>query len=471
MLRNNLFKFESKSLHKKFHSKKIKRRFQTQRNTNEILHERDVFHNDINKLIGKINTTELFPENDVVNMHPEDIMEKLNESIIGQEDAKKAISVAMRNRWRFKRLPKEVQKDFISKNILMSGPTGVGKTEIARRVSKITLSPFIKVEATKYTEVGFRGDDVDSIIKGLMTNAFNAEKDRFATSSKEILSVHVDEHLLNELLNIKNAPELDRQKESIGKLLKSGQFDQAVINPKALEFNSYYFHQNVNDYKRQILNYAMHYLQHHHEKDITIRAKKAVEEEGIVFIDEIDKLCSTDPWKPDSSDEGVQRDLLPIVEGTKIKTNQGDVDTSNILFIAAGAFHNSKVSDLLAEFLGRFPIRVQLQPLTEDDMYRVLTEPSVNLLVQQRALLETEGIDIRFTDDAIRRIAYYATKINDTVEDIGARRLHSVIEKLMEDFQFNTEDYIGKTMVIEKDFVDTHLTSLLERQETKHYIL
>eukprot|EP01128_Nolandella_sp_AFSM9_P004300 TRINITY_DN1906_c0_g1_i2.p1 TRINITY_DN1906_c0_g1~~TRINITY_DN1906_c0_g1_i2.p1 ORF type:complete len:607 (-),score=182.21 TRINITY_DN1906_c0_g1_i2:53-1753(-) len=444
-------------------------------------------------------------------MQPTEIKKHLDEYIIGQDSAKKAVAVAMRNRWRRKNVPEDLRKEIIPKNILMIGPTGVGKTEVARRMAKLADAPFIKVEATKFTEVGFRGQDVDSIIKDLVEVGINHVRERELEKLTKLVNEKVEENILNLLIGKPhdNDDAKDRFfRDEFRTLLRQNSMDDIKVTyekpimpknqghgPGQVVFN---LPPNVN-VQQQFFRaaHAAETSKGKPEKKMPIRdvrpleiqavradlvrddvivaqAVKEVEEYGIVFIDEIDKIVGSSSRvhnSPDASDEGVQRDLLPIIEGTKISTEHGDVDTSKILFIAAGAFHHVKPSDLLAELQGRLPIRVQLEDLDPEQMYRIMVEPSPNLVRQQIALMKTEGVDLQFTEAGLRRIASIASEVNASVENIGARRLYTVMEKVLEDLSFDASEKAGTTVLIGVPEVEQHMEDLKKKDDLKSYIL
>ncbi len=445
------------------------------------------------------------------DMLPREIVEQLDKYIIGQEDAKKLIAIAIRNRVRRKRLPEDMKAEVTPKNIIMMGPTGVGKTEIARRIAKLANAPFIKVEATKYTEVGYVGRDVESMVKDLMASSVSLVKaEMFKENEKKVETV-VEEKLLDLLI-----PAIDEEKkaqdvqvqdvrESMRQLLRSGALDDKEVEmavPQSVrvsgvgvfgapqdasgvdignifeDLNSM-FQNSGREKKRKItVKRAREIIREDQlnksvDNDKVIdEAKARCEEMGIIFIDEIDKIANKGQTNnQDVSREGVQRDILPIVEGTKVSTKWGVVDTTNILFIAAGAFSVAKPSDLIPELQGRFPLRVELHDLTSDDFYRILTEPDNAIVKQYKALLKTEGVDLSFTDDALRHIAEIAEKANNSADNIGARRLHTVMERLLEDLSFNAADKKGESVEITADYVDKALSGIVEDQDLTRYIL
>ncbi|RKY05628.1 HslU--HslV peptidase ATPase subunit [Candidatus Poribacteria bacterium] len=449
---------------------------------------------------------------------PREIVEELDKYIIGQEEAKRCVAIALRNRARRLMLPEEIRDEVAPKNIIMIGPTGVGKTEIARRLSKLANAPFIKVEASKYTEVGYVGRDVESIIRDLTDIAVNMVKEEHLRAVRRKAEAIAEERILDALLpppprrrrrrrNGLEDEELRRQEESwrrtrekLRAKLRSGELDDVVIEiemeekatptieifaPLGMEDLDISFRELFNALlpkqtrrKKMTVREALEMIaQEEAEKLIDMdkviaEAIDRVENCGIVFIDEIDKIASRETGSgPDVSREGVQRDLLPIIEGTAVPTKYGIVRTDHILFIAAGAFHVSKPSDLIPELQGRFPIRVELKSLTKEDFKRILTEPKNALIKQYTALLETEGVKIKFTEDAIEEIASIAYEVNEKVEDIGARRLHTVMEKLIEEISFNAPELKGKEIVIDAEYVRKRLGDIVKDRDLSRYIL
>ena len=458
---------------------------------------------------------------------PKQIVAELNKYIVGQGDAKKSVAIALRNRWRRKRLSEEMQDEIIPKNILLIGPTGVGKTEIARRLAKLVGAPFIKVEATKYTEVGYVGRDVEQMIRDLVANAIRMvqeqESQRYeekaeAEANKRILQVFWPKKSVVE--KVKNPMDVffgsddDETKEEL-KQLEEGNSDrrqkmledicahkmddreievevaeqgpgfQGILTGNSTEELTNNFQEMLGSImpkkkkkkKMTVAKAREIFKEEELEKcldmdTIVDKAVAATEESGIVFIDEFDKIAEKGRTNgPDVSREGVQRDILPIVEGATVNTKYGPVKTDHILFIAAGAFHVSKPSDLIPELQGRFPIRVELQSLTVEDFRRILTEPSQSLVKQYTALLETEGLTLDFTDDGINAIAEYAYRVNRETENIGARRLHTILEKILEDVAYEAPDVDEKNIVIDKDFVAGKLHDVVQNVDLSHYIL
>lgn len=458
---------------------------------------------------------------------PKQIVAELNKYIVGQGDAKKSVAIALRNRWRRKRLSEEMQDEIIPKNILLIGPTGVGKTEIARRLAKLVGAPFIKVEATKYTEVGYVGRDVEQMIRDLVANAIRMvqeqESQRYeekaeAEANKRILQVFWPKKSVVE--KVKNPMDVffgsdDDETKEEPKQLEEGNSDrrqkmledicahkmddreievevaeqgpgfQGILTGNSTEELTNNFQEMLGSImpkkkkkkKMTVAKAREIFKEEELEKcldmdTIVDKAVAATEESGIVFIDEFDKIAEKGRTNgPDVSREGVQRDILPIVEGATVNTKYGPVKTDHILFIAAGAFHVSKPSDLIPELQGRFPIRVELQSLTVEDFRRILTEPSQSLVKQYTALLETEGLTLDFTDDGINAIAEYAYRVNWETENIGARRLHTILEKILEDVAYEAPDVDEKNIVIDKDFVAGKLHDVVQNVDLSHYIL
>jgi len=435
-------------------------------------------------------------------MRPKEVVSQLDNFIVGQADAKRAVAIALRNRWRRHQLPADLKAEVIPKNILMIGPTGCGKTEIARRIAKLSQAPFIKVEATKFTEVGFHGRDVDQIIRDLLEASIVMTRKRIKEESRASVSESVEERILDALVGLHVD---DTQRESFRDLLRQGMMDDRTIEvevankPAADSKGAAPFDpnstNNIQEFFTKIAKSQAGGMKKSERKKMTIRdarphieeietekllenydiikeAIAAVEESGIVFIDEIDKLVSSGDYRgADASSEGVQRDLLPIIEGSAVSTKHGNVNTDYILFIASGAFHSSKPSDLLAELQGRLPIRVNLNGLTEDDMYRILTEPVTNLLRQQKELLATEDVELTFTDAAVREMARVAAEVNKSVENIGARRLHTVIERIVEDISFEAPERDGAAFTIDDEYVRSKVSGLLKTGDLRKYIL
>ncbi len=442
-----------------------------------------------------------------MNMTPRAIVEYLDEYVIGQNSAKKTIALALRTRYRRMQLEKVLQDEIMPKNILMIGSTGVGKTEISRRLAKMMRVPFIKVEASKYTEVGFVGRDVESMIRDLMMTALNIVKEEFKESSKEAMYEYVLDKIVEKLLpplpklatDSKKA-DYETSKIRMRNRVLDGEMDEYLIEvniPTAsIEFNDtnmmpemanvqesfsqIFASLNKNDRKKEIkVKEAKEMLlTEASEKLLDMEAIKKealtrTEQGGIIFLDEIDKIAvsSKSEGRNDPSKEGVQRDLLPIVEGSAVNTKYGTINTDHILFIAAGAFHLSKPSDLIPELQGRFPLRVELESLDEEALYKILTQTKNSLLRQYHALLEVEGLQLEFDDDAIRTIASLAHIANEKSEDIGARRLHTVLEKLLEDISFDADLKSGETLTISSEFVHEKLDIVIEDDDLTRYIL
>jgi len=442
-----------------------------------------------------------------MDMTPKEIVEYLDDYIIGQKEAKKAIAIALRNRYRRMQLSKELQDEITPKNILMIGSTGVGKTEIARRLAKMMNLPFIKVEASKYTEVGFVGRDVESMVRDLVYESYNLVKKEF----EEKIQKEIEQEVIKKIVEILVPPlpstASESAKESFIKTFNkmeekviSGELDDKIITieiPKKahVEVIDSNLPIDVSSISESINNFLGKLDKNKIKKQVTIKqAKKilrnevseelldieAIKEEavkraengGIIFLDEIDKIAANSSVKgSDPSKEGVQRDLLPIVEGSTVNTKYGPVKTDHILFIAAGAFHVSKPSDLLPELQGRFPLRVELDSLTEDDLYKILVNTKNSLLKQYQALLKVENVELEFSDNAIRAFARYSAKANEKAEDIGARRLHTVIEKVLEDISFNAPELAGQKIVIDEDLVKEKLADIAESEDSARYIL
>ena len=440
-------------------------------------------------------------------MFPSEIVASLDKYIIGQAEAKKMIAIALRNRTRRKKLDSVLRDEVTPKNILMIGPTGVGKTEIARRIARLANAPFIKVEATKYTEVGYVGRDVESMVKDLMASAVNMVNDEMAKLKEEDVSRAVDERLLDLLLPAvkKETGEGAVQssdsstREQFRQMLHNGVFEDKLVEmnvtPSSRVEIGVLGNGNSMDDIQEAMNSLGSIFQRPKKKKISIKrareiireeetakavdrdkvleeAKIRTEEMGIIFIDEIDKIASGNRVSSgEVSREGVQRDILPIVEGTRVNTKWGVIDTTNILFIASGAFSMSKPSDLIPELQGRFPIRVELSALSVDDFYRILTEPENALTKQYAALLATEGVTLDFREDGLRRVAEIAYQVNGDTDNIGARRLHTVMEKLLEDVSFKAEEYQGQTIAIDRAYVDERLDFIASNEDVSRYIL
>lgn len=439
---------------------------------------------------------------------PKQIMEELDRYIIGQKKAKKAVSIALRNRWRRQMIPKELRDEIAPKNIIMIGPTGVGKTEIARRLAKLANAPFLKIEATKFTEVGYVGRDVESMIRDLTELSVNMVKKEQSEEVMEKARLMAEERLLDILLPQRRIPPrtqeqeevTDTSREKIRAQFRAGKLNERIVeievSDRALPIIEIFSASGLEEMDMQIrdmfgnmlpkktkkrkvkVKEAFEYLIQEESKKLIDMDKvikeaiERVEQSGIIFLDEIDKIASRDRTHgPDVSREGVQRDILPIVEGTTVTTKYGMVKTDHILFIAAGAFHMSKPSDLIPELQGRFPIRVELDSLTKDDFYRIITEPENALIKQYRALLETEGVELEFHGEAIEEITGIAQKINEMTENIGARRLYTVMEKLLDDVSFSAPDLNGRRIEITREYVREKLGEFLEKEDLSRYIL
>ncbi len=441
----------------------------------------------------------------MTQMTPKEIVSELDKHIVGQASAKRSVAIALRNRWRRQQVAPTLRDEITPKNILMIGPTGVGKTEIARRLARLANAPFIKIEATKFTEVGYVGRDVESIIRDLVDTAVNmtrmAEMEKVQTKAYDA----AEEKILDILLPKADAGMLsdteDSTRQKMRKKLREGDLDTKEIEieinvapmgveimapPGMEEMTSQLqgMFQNMGSSKtrsrKMSIKKALHALQEEeaaklvNEDDIRSRAVDAVEQNGIVFLDEIDKICKRSELGGgggEVSREGVQRDLLPLVEGSTVSTKYGAIKTDHILFIASGAFHVAKPSDLIPELQGRFPIRVELSALTADDFVRILTEPNASLTEQYEALLATEGVTLTFALDGIQRIAELGWQVNETTENIGARRLHTMLERLLEEISYNAPDLSEKTIIIDANYVDQHLTEFAEDEDLSRYIL
>ena len=433
------------------------------------------------------------------DLTPKEIVAELDRYIVGQSDAKRAVAISLRNRWRRAQVPENFRDEIVPKNILMIGPTGVGKTEIARRLAKLARAPFLKVEATKFTEVGYVGRDVDSIIRDLLESAIKMVRAGKHKDVRARAEAEAEERLINALVGETASPDT---RAKFRTRLQSGELEDKEIDIDIADSGggmpaydipgmpgSQIGMINIGDMigkamggnrtktKHMTVKTARTILiQEESEKlldqDAVVQeAIEAVENNGIVFLDEIDKIASLSERGGDVSREGVQRDLLPLIEGTTVATKYGPVKTDHILFIASGAFHMAKPSDLLPELQGRLPIRVELKALSEDDMVRILTEPETSLTRQYTALMQTEDVSIAFTDDGIRELASIATRINREVENIGARRLHTILEKLLEELSFNANDRSGAVVTIDAAYVDKQLDTLAKETDLSRFIL
>lgn len=438
-------------------------------------------------------------------MTPKEIVSELDKHIIGQASAKRSVAIALRNRWRRMRVSEVLREEITPKNILMIGPTGVGKTEIARRLARLANAPFIKIEATKFTEVGYVGRDVESIIRDLVDTAVKMNRMTEMEKVQHRAADAAEEKVLDILLPraeggmISESEASTRQK--MRKKLREGDLNDKEIEvditapsvgveimaPPGMEDMTNQLQgmfQNLNSGKTKTrkmkISESLKALQEEeasklvNEDDIKLSAVESVEQNGIVFLDEIDKVCKRSELGGgggEVSREGVQRDLLPLVEGSTVSTKYGMIKTDHILFIASGAFHLTKPSDLIPELQGRFPIRVELDALSADDFVRILTEPDASLTEQYQALLKTEGVEINFTTDGIQRIAELGWQVNETTENIGARRLHTILERLLEEISFNAPDLVENTITIDAAYVDLHLNELAEDEDLSRYIL
>ncbi|GAA8532215.1 HslU--HslV peptidase ATPase subunit [Helicobacter pylori] len=440
-----------------------------------------------------------------LNMTPREIVAYLDEYIIGQKEAKKSIAIAFRNRYRRLQLEKSLQEEITPKNILMIGSTGVGKTEIARRIAKIMELPFVKVEASKYTEVGFVGRDVESVVRDLVNNSVLLVENEHKEKLKDKIEEAVIEKIAKKLLPpLPNGVSEEKKQEYANSLLKmqqrivQGELDsreiEIEVRKKSIEIDSNvppeilrvqenvikFFHKEQDKVKKTLsVKEAKEALKAEisdtllDSEAIKMEGLKRAESSGVIFIDEIDKIAvsSKEGGRQDPSKEGVQRDLLPIVEGSVVNTKYGSIKTEHILFIAAGAFHLSKPSDLIPELQGRFPLRVELENLTEEIMYMILTQTKTSIIKQYQALLKVEGVEIAFEDNAIKELAKLSYNANQKSEDIGARRLHTTIEKVLEDISFEAEDYSGQKVTITKELVQSKLEDLVADENLVKYIL
>src|SRR5574343_1791788 len=433
------------------------------------------------------------------SMTPQEIVSELDKHIVGQSSAKRSVAIALRNRWRRQQVEGSLRQEITPKNILMIGPTGVGKTEIARRLARLANAPFIKIEATKFTEVGYVGRDVETIIRDLVEMAIKSHRDRAMKSMRARAEDAAEERSLDLLLPPARRPGFFAEnseatvaegttRQEFRKKLREGELDDKEIDievaapgvqaeifaPPGMEELPQQIQgmfQNMGGGKKKSrklkIKEALKLLTDEeaarlvNDEDVKLEAVRAVEQNGIVFLDELDKIASRSEMQgADVSRQGVQRDLLPLVEGTTVSTKYGMIKTDHILFIASGAFHLSKPSDLIPELHGRFPIRVELESLSVEDFERILTEPDASLTEQYQALLATEGVDVSFTADGIQRIAELGWQVNETVENIGARRLHTILEKLLEEISFDAPDLLDKTIRIDSAYVDAHLQQL-----------
>jgi ATP-dependent HslUV protease ATP-binding subunit HslU len=455
---------------------------------------------------------ELLPALD--DMTPREIVAELDKYIVGQAAAKRAVAVALRNRVRRQKLPPEIAEDVLPKNILMIGPTGVGKTEIARRLARLAGCPFIKVEASKYTEVGYVGRDVESMVRDLVETSIDMIREEKLDEVADRAEQAAEERVLDLLLPLSPPPapgtseadaaaqreQFQRTREKLRAQLREGKLDQRMVDLEVRERTipsfeiisnqgveemdvnikdmlSGMFGQQKKKRKMSVADAFEYLIQEEENKlldmdQVTRVAVERAEQMGIIFIDEIDKVAGRESGHgPDVSREGVQRDILPIIEGTTVNTRYGMIRTDHILFIAAGAFHVSKPSDLIPELQGRLPIRVELQSLKEEDFIRILTEPKNALLKQAVALLDTEGVKLNFTEDAVAAIARFATSVNEQTENIGARRLHTILEKVLDELSFEAPDLKKKTVKIDAAYVNKQLADIVKNQDLSRYIL
>jgi ATP-dependent HslUV protease ATP-binding subunit HslU len=447
---------------------------------------------------------------------PREIVAELDKHVVGQKDAKRAVAIALRNRMRRQKLSEELAEEIIPKNIIMIGPTGVGKTEIARRLAKLANSPFLKVEASKFTEVGYVGRDVESMIRDLLEIAIDNVREEKLEDVSDKAELNAEERLLDILLppaapaapnpqpgftlEASSVDSYSRTREKLRQQLREGKLDDRIVEIETRERNFPSFEiisnqgveemdVNIKDMlpnlfgqrtkKRKMkVNEAFEYLIQEEEQrlidmdQVTRIAIDRVEDSGIIFLDEIDKIAGREGGHgPDVSREGVQRDILPIVEGTTVNSRYGMVRTDHILFIAAGAFHVSKPSDLIPELQGRFPIRVELQSLTMEDFIRILTEPKSSLVKQYTALLDTEGVKLEFTKEALDEIARFAFRVNEGTENIGARRLHTIMERVLDEISFSAPERKGEQITVDADYVSKALTDIVKDQDLSRYIL
>jgi len=435
---------------------------------------------------------------------PEEIVARLDRYIIGQSEAKKAVAIALRNRWRRQRVIGKIKEEIYPNNIILIGPTGVGKTEIARRLADLANAPFVKVEASRYTEVGYVGRDVESMVRDLVEIAVNMVREEKYRTVEEKARQYAEERILDIILpgpvrNDKNGIS-NQTREKMRALLRQNKLDDRIVEIEVVRrstpFIEIFSQSGIEDFsiaieealgnklpkkkkkKKMTVKEAMKYLQIEETDrlidmdEVINEARERAEQTGIIFIDEIDKIAGSGITSgPDVSREGVQRDLLPIVEGSSVMTKYGMVKTDHILFIAAGAFHNKKPSDLIPELQGRFPIRVELSPLTKEDFCRILVEPENSLIKQYIALFKTEGIELEFTDDAINAIAETAAKVNESTENIGARRLHTVMSKLLEELLYTAPNINMKNIKITGDYVYKKLAEIAKNVDVSRYIL
>jgi len=448
------------------------------------------------------------------SLTPRQIVAELDKYVVRQHQAKRAVAIALRNRMRRQQLPKDLAEEVAPKNILMIGPTGVGKTEVARRLARLAQSPFIKVEASKFTEVGYVGRDVESMVRDLVELSVDMVREERLIEIREKARANAEERLLDLLLPPVPPPpattaaggvpveaeSISGTREKFRAQLRDGRLDKRIVDVEATDSSMPSFEiiagtsaedidvkmkdmlpglfQGRNRKRRLRVPEAIEHLAREEEQklvdmeSVSRSAIERVEQSGIIFVDEIDKIAGREGGQgPDVSREGVQRDILPIVEGTTVNTKHGMVRTDHILFVAAGAFHLSKPSDLIPELQGRFPIRVELEALETEDFVRILTEPKGALVTQYRALMATEGLDVSFTGEAVRRVAEYASLVNERSENIGARRLHTVMEKLLDEISFEAPDMTESTVVIDEAYVDRMLSEIVKDEDLSRYIL
>src|SRR6476469_2103801 len=432
---------------------------------------------------------------------PREIVRELDKHVVGQADAKRAVAIALRNRIRRQKLPPEMAEEVMPKNILMIGPTGVGKTELARRLARLANSPFLKVEASKFTEVGYVGRDVESMIRDLVDISIDMVREERLDEVADRAELNAEDRLLDLLMPTTPEPSEsgERTREKLRERLREGKLDERLVELEVKDRNPTFeittnagiedmginlkdmlpnlFGQKTRRRKMRVAEALDYLVQEEEQKlidmdQVTRVALERVESSGIIFLDEIDKIAGRESGHgPDVSREGVQRDILPIVEGTTVNTRYGMVRTYHILFIAAGAFHVSKPSDMIPELQGRFPIRVELESLTIDDFKRILIEPKNSLVTQYRALMETEGVKLEFTPDAIYSIANFAAQVNQQTEDIGARRLHTIMERLLDEISFEGPDLQPKDKTIDSAYVHEMLAETVKDQDLSRYIL